>query len=557
MFPKVPEDLSKLSADELKQLRAAIKQAGKTVSTNQALSGGEMSPEDAAAVIKAKGDLERIEVRLAEEAEKEAADKAAAEAAAAALAALSADDADDADAGDEDADDDGDEDEADDEGDAPEETTASSSTPAPVVTTPPAPRPRRKPAAEQLADTTKPIGSVDVLKATNGGRLGVRGNYESWRQLAADMLETFPTISTGRRETLATIEGDYTGRQLTENALENLELTAAMCAPATPYYNLGCMNTTRRPVFNALPQFAAPRGAVSIYPSPTLADITGGRGVWTAADDANPSATKAACQTIQCADSETYRIYGVYRCLTVKNMSQLTFPELTEAYLNRLAAAHSRLAEQQLLNAMGTEADLVEARPLDYDGPVTVATQLAETLALHQEAQRWDNDGSWLIFLPRWVQAGIRVSLMRRRVTNGQGVRVPTDAEINAVFTNVGFNPVWFIDTPTWAQTIPAVRSATSANPLPTRVDAVIAPPGKFAVMDRGQLAVGVAANNIYRDNTSNSKNEFTMFFENFEGLVNTDSCPAYRMRWTGVAWNGVQVGDIAAPEGDGTTIGS
>ena len=546
MFPKVPESLEGLELAQLTAYRDGIKAAAKALKTTLALSGGEVPVE----AITAQADLVRLSEAI-EAKETEAADAAEEAARAAeALAALSADDDDDAD-GDDDGDADGDELSTDKAG---EETTASTA-PAKKDRVP-APRPQRKPATETLT-ADKPLGSVDVLTSTKAGALGVQGAYESWRQLAEDMLETFPSIAAGRKETLATIKGDYTGRQFTEDAISNLELTAAMCAPATPYYNLGCMNTARRPVFNALPQFASPRGAVSIYPSPTLEDITAGLGIWTHEDDANPSATKAACQTIDCADSETYRIYGVYRCLTVKNMSQLTFPELTEAYLNRLAAAHSRLAEQQLLNAMGAEADLVLGRPLDYDGPVHVATQFIETLALHQEAQRWDNDGSWLVFLPRWVQAGIRVSLMRRRVTNGQGVRVVTDAEVNKLFTDIGFNPVWFIDTPTWAQTIPAVRNITNANPLPTRVDAIVAPPGKFAVMDRGQLSVGVAANNIYRDNTSNTRNEFTMFFENFEGLVNTDSCPAYKFRIDNVSWNGVQVGDIAAPEGDGTTSGS
>ena len=555
MFPKVPEDLSNLSLAELKTLQLAIRDAGKTVKRNAELSGGTLSPDNAAAVLAGKADLDRLNVAIAAEEAKLADEAAEADAAAAALDALSAEDEVAADDADEAADEDvADEDDAEDE---VEETTAAA---APVAkVTERAPRPKARPATQALAvtDATKPVGSADVLKATKAGALGVRGNYESWRQLSEDMIQTFPALPSGRKEVLATIDGNYEGRTLSENAIDNLELTAAMCAPATPYYNLGCMNTTRRPVFGALPQFAAPRGAVSIYPSPTLSDVDGVAGIWTAEDDANPAAVKNDCAVIECADSETYRIYGVYRCLTVKNMSQLTFPELTEAYVNRLAASHSRLAEIQLLNAMATEADLVEARPLDFDGPVHVATQLAESLALHQEAQRWDNDGDWLVFLPRWVQAGIRVSLMRRRVTNGQGVRTVTDAEINAIFTNVGFRPVWFIDTPTWAQPIPAVRSATSANPLPTRVDAIVAPPSKFGVMDRGQLSVGVAANNIYRDNASNKRNEFTMFFENFEGLVNTDSCPAYRFKFTGVSWNGVQVGDIAAPEADGTTIGS
>ena len=51
----------------------------------------------------------------------------------------------------------------------------------------------------------------------------------------------------------------------------------------------------------------ANRGAVSIYPSPTLDEITTGVGQWTRADDANPSAVKETCQTIACATPVDWR----------------------------------------------------------------------------------------------------------------------------------------------------------------------------------------------------------------------------------------------------------
>ncbi len=556
MFPKVTVELAGLSKDELIALRDGIKLAAKAYQTAKA-SGAELSAEDNAGVVAAAADRARITARL-EEIEAEEAEVAAAEAALDELAA-------DEDEGDEPETDETPEDDEDDEDDEPE-TKASGGG---VGTIARPTRPRQAPArvTEQAPADIRPIGQLDVLLSTGAIATGPAKDtpFGSWGDLGAAMHDFAKNNASGRKVELAVIKGDYEGREFTDSPVDNLrlfersadpELTAALCAPATPYYNLGCMNTTRRPVFNSLPQFAAPRMAVSIYPSPTLEDIDAGTGIWDYLDDADPNAVKAACQTIDCADSETYRVYGNYRCITIKNMLAMSFPELVEAYLNRLAAASARLAEIQLLNAMGAEATYMLTPPLDYDGPVAVASQLAETMALHQEAQRWDNTQGWVGWLPRWVQTGIKVSLMRRRVTNGQGVRVPTDAEVDAIFLNQGIRPVWMIDTPTWAATIPKAVNASSAGVLPNRVDMVIAPAGKFAVMDRGQLSIGVTGSNIYRDNTSNTKNEFTMFFENFEGLVNTDSCPAYRLRIP-VCWNGVQIADITAPECDGTTSGS
>ena len=81
-------------------------------------------------------------------------------------------------------------------------------------------------------------------------------------------------------------------------------------------------------------------------------------------------------------------------------------------------------------------------------------------------------------------------------------------------------------------------------NLLPDSVEMVVAPRGKFAVMDRGELSIGVTGTNIYRDNASNASNQFTFFFENFEALVDTNSCPAYLLTVEDLCHNGIQIAD-------------
>ena len=46
------------------------------------------------------------------------------------------------------------------------------------------------------------------------------------------------------------------------------------------------------------------------------------------------------------------------------------------------------------------------------------------------------------------------------------------------------------------------------------------------------------------QDNDSNSKNQFTWFFESFEGVVNTTTCPAHFLDIP-VCWNGAMTADI------------
>lgn len=132
---------------------------------------------------------------------------------------------------------------------------------------------------------------------------------------------------------------------------------------------------------------------VSIMPSPTLSQITTGYGQWTAANDADDTATKSTCQTITCGSPTEYTMYGVYRCITIKNMLAMSYPELVEAWLNRLAAAHARLAEQLLLNAMGTGATMIDAPLLGYGATTSVITTILNYIALYQETQRWDVSG--------------------------------------------------------------------------------------------------------------------------------------------------------------------
>jgi len=396
------------------------------------------------------------------------------------------------------------------------------------------------------------------LKARDGLK-GIRAgeSFASWTQLAEAVIEKASSIRSNSSEKfeVAAIPGNFgPGRILTEDPVWNLrlfeqdEIMASMCAPLQPIYDLSCANTDRRPVANSLPGFQAPRGGVTIYPSPSLSDITdqapAGYGIWTQDDDNDPEAAKE-CAVIECATPEEYRIYGVWRCLTVKNLLAITYPELVEAYLNRLAAAHARVAEVQLLEAMANGAVTVTAPALGYNATTSVTSTVLNYLALYQETERWDLPGLMEAWMPRWVLHAMKMDIVRRRRTDGGMMSVPSDAQIAAMFREVGVNVHFFIDTPSWATPIPAIETAGALNPLPNQVEILVAPPGKFALMDRGELSIGVTGNNIYRDNASNRKNEFTFFFENFEGIVDTNSCPAHILEIPELCYNGVQIDDV------------
>lgn len=405
----------------------------------------------------------------------------------------------------------------------------------------------------QPVETKLPSTLTKLVAAAGNPDKEAGSNFDSWDELSNSILEAAKTMTSGVRKTkVASIFAEYDKGvdiekfALSQGKFERDEILAAACAPSTPYYGLACQNSLRRPVFASLPRFPAPRGKVSIPSSPTLADITGqsnpGYGQWTFASDDDVNATKN-CAVVTCNSFTDYEMYAVWRCITIKNMMMMTYPELVEAYLNRLGAAWSRLAETLLLNAMATGATRINAKALGYGATTTLTTTLLEYLALYQETQRWDLSEGMEVWAHRYIQTGIKLDLMRRRRTDGAVPRVPSDAEVDAIFANAGFNMHWTMDTATWMVPVSTVASGGLLNTIPTSAQFLIAPGGKFAAIDRGELSIGVNGDNLYRDNASNAKNQFTLFYENFEGVVNTTSCPAHIVDIP-LCWNGIQVDD-------------
>lgn len=390
--------------------------------------------------------------------------------------------------------------------------------------------------------------------------------FESMTDIAEAVRQRGKQVQAGSdvKHYIAKLPANFGGREnpdLSDNPYFNLnrfedpsEITAAMCAPLTPLYDLSCANSTRRPVANGLPNFRlrADRGGFSVYPSPSLTDITTGYGQWTSTDDANLEAIKSECQRITCSTPTEYEIYGIYRCLTVRNLVNMTFPEIVEAYLNRLQAQWARFAETLLLEAMGNGSDTIDS---PFGAGFGANTSLKRTILLYlgkyQEIERWDAPvmDAWM---PRWLQYALVMDEISRKRNDGGRNTAATMAEIDQAFRDVGVEPHWYMDRPSWATPITELATGGTLNHFPSSVEILIHRRGKFALMDRGELQVGVTGNNIYRLEDDLRRNQFTFFFESFEGLIDTDNCPAHIIQVNNLCYNGAQIADVAIDcEGD------
>lgn len=408
---------------------------------------------------------------------------------------------------------------------------------------------------------TRWLGGPDI-----GGRgPGERNAYASTRQIGETVAALMDSYggSPDSKIVVATMPGNWKPEQMLsgkENEMftdwariaspDQTEIEAAFCTPFQNSYELSCANVTRRPVFNGLPVFSmnVDRGGINIPESPSLTDITTGYGQWDSADDVDSEAIKS-CQTIDCVDWNDFEWYAVYRCLKVKNMMQMVFPELVDAYLNRLQAAWARYAEILLLEQMGTASTAVDApwATQGYGANVTIQRVILNYLGKYADIERWDEPvmDAWM---PRWLLWALRMDIASRR--KDAGGMVPSVSSVEQGFRDVGVEPHWYMDKPSWATPF----GNGTGNPFSVNGDLVVFPStvqilvhrrGKFAVINKGQLQLGLGGNPL-RIEEDVRRNQATFFFESFEGLVDTDSCPAHLVTLNGLCYNGGQIADVA-----------
>lgn len=440
---------------------------------------------------------------------------------------------------------------------------------------------RRRPTARSLAERVPPDkvttlaerAPIIALPGNSGIAAGER--FETTGALADALQSRWHQLGGGSDERLAVARviarypkelqleaGDNAGNIAKFGGLDlnsdraQAAITAAVCAPPEPFYGLGCESSTARPLWDSLPKYQAPRGNVMVYPSPKLSDIMddnpggSGFGLWTQDDDANPNAVKTACAQIPCADPITYGIYGAYACMTITNMAAMTYPELVEAFMNRLMALHARSRERALLDAMRASVNVRQVTADAGNETASIATwvNIVNLLSAVREEERFD-DITFEAWAPRWVREALRVDGIRQKNVCGSTLtnRAVGRGEVDAAFASLGVNIHWLMDNPSngWPD-VPIVADGETIPNTPNTAPFFLSPRGNFRALDGGNLTIGVTNNNIYRDIESLKRNNFTFFIENFEGIIDF-GCTSYELTVDPFCPHGAQTEDIAA----------
>lgn len=569
-FPTIPENLSAETAEALAALRGALTDFGAKL-LEQHNSGEALSAEQM--------EQARTVRRVVAEIDADLAQREADEADVAALSDLLAE-APEAEAEAEEANGDlSDESDPEGEGESEAEGDEGDEGEGETLTASAAPARRRKPTAASLAAdapaTPAPPATPTEMAQQFTSVAGVSGRapgepFADMGELGMALVARYKDIAGGGTEKLAVaqVEGRFAehadltaGATLTPIDPSMPEtLTAGFdCVPREPIYGpLGCLSSLARPVANSLPNMKAPRGGYSVYPSPKLADVANadddgdGTGIWTRANDGDDEAVKAECAVIPCGTPENYDLYGVYRCVTVKYLHNLTHPELVAAYLNKSGALWARLADSSLLDAMLASNNAVDVtEDLTGDAPLGANFRLLDFLVhavgVYREQERYDS-----VEMEAWLPRHVQVLLIRDWLARTHAdVRNPRDmlisvADLNSALAEAGAMVHWTLDVASSWESI-GTQGAGALEAIPTTIDGLLAPRGNFRRLDEGTLTVGVT-NRVPWDKDDMKRNQFTMFWETFEGIIDM-GCPSWSFNIGPVCATGLSYGPLDSAE--------
>ena len=555
LFPALPEDLGTLSDEALTEALESRLGTVDLIAAEDAETLGERSADDVISQLETGVEqVEAIRAEIASRAEAaEAYETRRQELAAQARgpeAELAADDetaeTQAAETGPDDDDEDGDGDEAGDEdestttttttetetetseGDAAAESDEASQEPVaasaerqrPRLARPPRAARNRQPLADPAARGGQLVASAGIRGITPGEPLDRDG-------MAAALLEAHRTTSAapGRTERVlvASARVEYPeDRRLDDNPTRNTErieavvgeqaLVAAggICAPATPFYDLPVVSVADRPVRAALAGFQATRGGISVPAPLSLADVEDGVGVVTAADDelGGTFATKN-CVVIDCEPYTDCEIEAVYACIQHGNFGARTWPERVSALADLLSAQHAKVAEIELLDALGDGSTAVTEAAV-YGATSSILQAVLVASAAMRSRHRMRPETRLRAIFPAWS-----IDLMVADMVHTPYDRFERSrAGIESLLSTIGgVSASFYLDGETGAGQIFGAQNAGALLEFPDTVVWYLFPEGTWLFLDGGELDLG-----IVRDSTLNATNDFQIFMETFEG---------------------------------------
>lgn len=300
---------------------------------------------------------------------------------------------------------------------------------------------------------------------------------------------------------------------------EAITAAGGVCGPATPYYEQQVVSTTGRPVRDALLGFSGSRGAITFVPPPQLAAIGTSGGSPDQSVDVITNTEDAADTTkpheyFTCGTPETVTVDAITAITEFGNLMQRTAPEQVAAIMANVMAAHARLAERQLLTAIGSASTAVAS---SATGGLGSTRDLLGDWARAAEGLRYRHraPGATLqMIAPYTVVQQMANDLTRGAFGPGDldnfGI---AESQIRSWLSARNISVTFSYEKA--SGDLYATQAADQLRPWPTSVIAYMFFPGSFGFVDGGTLDLGVV-----RDSTLNAANKFQMQVETFEAVA-------------------------------------
>lgn len=414
-----------------------------------------------------------------------------------------------------------------------------------------------------LGAELKDLSEVSKAFSERLRAIGSRGTGNGEQHTVASFNIDYPT---DRR----LVGGDRLINEARMDAVASPEAVVAaggICAPLPIDEELITYGSTDRPVRDSLPRFNAERGGVIYLTPPTLADVDGAVSIWTLADDyaaigadlptdgllpgavpargeaeALPTSTYPGaisgvgsdvtgpvkpCIRITCGEEIRAYVDAIPSCFTIGNMQARAYPELVEKHLELALVWQARFGEQRLLTRIGNLSTKVRTKAT-HGITRDFLNALSQAVAGFRSRHRLDENFRLHAILPVWFRDAIRADMLLQIAGDGQDATFGlTNATIDRWIAERGVNVTWALDgeagqvfgdqdgAPELSGVNVTPGTETDLVEFPDEVVWYLFPEGGFVFLDGGTLDLG-----IVRDSTLNSKNDYQIFVETFEGLI-------------------------------------
>ena len=295
-----------------------------------------------------------------------------------------------------------------------------------------------------------------------------------------------------------------------------LTASGGLCAPLEPIYTMPNFAVDARPVRDSLPSFQAARGGVNVPVATYIGDITTAITVITEANDAlgGTFATKS-CQDLTCPDFTEVAVTIISHCREYGNLNARAWPEKIAHENDLTMAAHSRTAEQYLLDRIKALSLQVTQDEIGGAGAMSAYASLVSAITRAVSGVRYrlrmDPEYRFRALLPSWVP-----DLLQADNALMQFDRYETEEFLTNALEDDDITVAFYLDTPSSGVSQGfSAQSAGALQAFPLEVQYAIFPEGGFIHVDAGVLELG-----IVRDSTLNSTNDFQIFGESFENVA-------------------------------------